>query len=714
MLRSSSFVFDGIPSEDYGIMIYFLDDDDTRELELGTDVDVIEDRLPKRITPIHYGVDINKSMSFPLTFGSVEYLSDYDVDAILSWLTGHNQYKWLEYVDGDHYVRYKCHLNNMQSVYINGLPVAFTCDVECDSQFAYEYETKYIYDINENELEIDFLNKSSYNGYLYPTVELQLGNDCNGISIVNDTDGGREFKIDSFPRVSVTSGNSEYIYDTKIATEAVNDTEETDGLITWQARTLPVSDSFSDVIIGNGVWVLLPSNGSTALYSQDEGETWNKTSLPYSGAWTGCYGEKGFVAICTDDDTAIASYSQTGMVWNINPIELPVSQRWNSVTYVETEGFVPNQYIAVGGPDSSIAAISASGWAWEIVTLPTAQDWKSVFGSSGKIFAVGGNSNVMASSNDCVDWELVSLPKYAAWTDGCYGINGFVVVADTLYGSSSKESIALHSANGKEWEVSALPVGSWSSVIYSSSGYVAIGERQFATSIDGINWSTNTLPISVSNIIPSDTALICVTGGNKYLISDSSSTISGNFTVSIQGDENESISNVFIYATLSNTLGDATYVSNGEKLLASNAVSESTGNIEETGGESIALTTDLRYGLDMDGVMAAATYDASTNTATIYYVADVNHISVINADLTIRIEYQSDASTDLGYDGLEVKIDNQNQIITTNKETLNMYEYFNMRFFRLVKGFNKLRLKTTGGTCKVILTCEFLRKVGGR
>ena len=92
MLRSTSFLFDGHSSEDFGLMIYFLDDEAQRELELGTNVEMIEDRLPKRYNPIHYGVDINQSMSFPLTFGSVDYLSDYDIDAILSWLTGHQQY----------------------------------------------------------------------------------------------------------------------------------------------------------------------------------------------------------------------------------------------------------------------------------------------------------------------------------------------------------------------------------------------------------------------------------------------------------------------------------------------------------------------------------------------------------------------------------------------------------------------------------------------
>ena len=41
MLRSTSFLFDGHSSEDFGLMIYFLDDEAQRELELGTNVEMI-------------------------------------------------------------------------------------------------------------------------------------------------------------------------------------------------------------------------------------------------------------------------------------------------------------------------------------------------------------------------------------------------------------------------------------------------------------------------------------------------------------------------------------------------------------------------------------------------------------------------------------------------------------------------------------------------
>lgn len=718
MLRSQNFVFDGIPSETYGVMIYFLDDSDTRELSLGTDVDLIEDRLPKRTTPIHYGVDLNKSMSFPLTFGSTDYLEDYDVDAILSWLTGHQQYKWLEFVDGDHYVRYKCHLNNVESVYINGLPTAFTCDVECDGQFAYEYPTINEYTIDTTEAYIEYFNKSSYNGYLYPKLELALSDDCNSFSIINESDNNREFKINYFDRVVEDTTRQEHVYDTTLASE-IADTEINTDFISWTTNTIDISGNYNEIIKGviddTEVWVALPQNSDAAIYSDDKGITWQKAypALPQSGNWTGCFGDSGFVAICTDDDSAVASCSQTGRAWAVAIKELPIAQKWSKVIYVETEGFMPNEYLAIG-ENSSIAAISVSGWSWQIAQLPIAQEWRSVAAGNNTVVLAGGNTNVALISSDCIYWEEIELPKNAAWSAVCYGPSGFIMLADTLYGSGIREAIALKSADARTWEVIEFPIGSWSAIAFNNSTYVAVGDRQFTYSFDGETWNNNTLPVMVDSVIAAEDYFICSMGSNKYLTSNSPSTIQGTFTIDLGTDSELLIDDVYVYATIENTVSETSYASNGVKLLATNVSATDDAEAEITGGELVAITTDLRYGSGVDGVMMSATYDKDTSLVTVTFIVDSDHTAVINALLTITAEYQATAITDLGYDGLVVNFDNQNQIITTNKESLNMYEYFNKRFLRLVKGLNKLTMKTDNGSCKVTITSEFLRKVGGR
>ena len=58
---------------------------------------------------------------------------------------------------------------------------------------------------------------------------------------------------------------------------------------------------------------------------------------------------------------------------------------------------------------------------------------------------------------------------------------------------------------------------------------------------------------------------------------------------------------------------------------------------------------------------------------------------------------------------LEIHIDNKNQIITNN-HGLNLYDHFNMNFFRMIRGDNRLIID---GHCRVKFICEFPINVGG-
>lgn len=58
---------------------------------------------------------------------------------------------------------------------------------------------------------------------------------------------------------------------------------------------------------------------------------------------------------------------------------------------------------------------------------------------------------------------------------------------------------------------------------------------------------------------------------------------------------------------------------------------------------------------------------------------------------------------------LEIYIDNKNQVITNNLD-LNLYPYFNMKFMRLIRGDNMLKIK---GKATVKFVCEFPVNIGG-
>jgi len=198
-LEGDRFIFDGIPSDYYNLMLYTFDGSGKEESDLGTNVKIIEDRISRRCDGLHYGTTKNDQLTFPITFGSLDYLDQYDVDVIAGWLTGHNTYKILEIPQPDmEYVRYKCFLNNMKKVTIAGVPIAFTCDVVCDSPFAYSYPMDYVYIVN-GETSVSLFNKTSFNGNLYPKMTITPSNLTSEISIQNLSDNNRIFKFTDIP-----------------------------------------------------------------------------------------------------------------------------------------------------------------------------------------------------------------------------------------------------------------------------------------------------------------------------------------------------------------------------------------------------------------------------------------------------------------------------------------------------------------------------------
>ena len=62
-----------------------------------------------------------------------------------------------------------------------------------------------------------------------------------------------------------------------------------------------------------------------------------------------------------------------------------------------------------------------------------------------------------------------------------------------------------------------------------------------------------------------------------------------------------------------------------------------------------------------------------------------------------------------GGNSLTIYVDNKNQVITDSMD-LNLYPYFNMKFMRLVKGDNLLKIT---GNAEVKFICEFPVNIGG-
>lgn len=95
-------------------------------------------------------------------------------------------------------------MNNFKPEYINGLPVAFSCDIVCDSQFSHSPTLTKFIELTSAGKDYTIKNLSVHNGYIYPSFEFKLQN-VKSINITNKTDGNRVFSIADVPAAYTAS-----------------------------------------------------------------------------------------------------------------------------------------------------------------------------------------------------------------------------------------------------------------------------------------------------------------------------------------------------------------------------------------------------------------------------------------------------------------------------------------------------------------------------
>jgi len=203
----SEFLFDGVPCSEYGMMVYHFGSEGQEDVDFRSG-EIIEDRVSARYDALTYGLVQNESLEYTLVFGANMEAMDanvpldrFDVAAIAAWLTGHQKRKWLMIAQNDmEPFRYKCFISELKLITYGDMPWAFSCKVSCDSPFAYRMPENFHYVVN-GTLDARLFNRSSYNGFYLPKMEIALRGE-NSISIQNLSDSGREMKFTALPNGS--------------------------------------------------------------------------------------------------------------------------------------------------------------------------------------------------------------------------------------------------------------------------------------------------------------------------------------------------------------------------------------------------------------------------------------------------------------------------------------------------------------------------------
>ena len=196
-------------------MIYDIDNHNQDTVAFANKAEIAELRLPRRVQPIHYGVNYHKDpLQFKLVFGAQDFLDRFDMEAVAHWLTGHQDYKWLTICQSDLRVDYRCLIRELTPIHITWLPVAFEATIICDCPYAYGPEESATFSLTEIGVSTILRNESTAREFIRPRFELippQGSTDMFDFSIINYSDGEREFRIDDVPialdRVDIDNQN---------------------------------------------------------------------------------------------------------------------------------------------------------------------------------------------------------------------------------------------------------------------------------------------------------------------------------------------------------------------------------------------------------------------------------------------------------------------------------------------------------------------------
>lgn len=202
----SSFSFDGVSCEEFGLMLYDFNNTTQGNSKFAS-LDTLEDRVYQRPRSLLYGTTYKNPLEFRLIFGVNENraAAGRDIDReemaiVSSWLMGHQSYRWLTVDQPDMInMRYRCVITDLEMIEIGFSKWAYSCTVRCDSPYAYLYPQKFTFTV-DGISTVQICSRSTANDVYYPHVEITL-DDCANLTITN-TSIGRTFSLKNLPNTS--------------------------------------------------------------------------------------------------------------------------------------------------------------------------------------------------------------------------------------------------------------------------------------------------------------------------------------------------------------------------------------------------------------------------------------------------------------------------------------------------------------------------------
>jgi len=191
-----SFIYDGIPSETYNLYISDIDANAINNSMASSSMDIKEQKIFRRATPYLYGMTPSPNLEFSFSAFSEDEIDASGFELISKWLFSSRSYKafQIDQPDIQDVVFYSV-LQDPEVVRVGGLIQGFTCNVVCNSPFAFKFPktTTYTYTTEiVDSTEIYYNGSDDTGNYLYPTsMTITMNNTDGDVSITNLNDDNR-------------------------------------------------------------------------------------------------------------------------------------------------------------------------------------------------------------------------------------------------------------------------------------------------------------------------------------------------------------------------------------------------------------------------------------------------------------------------------------------------------------------------------------------
>ena len=322
-----------------------------------------------------------------------------------------------------------------------------------------------------------------------------------------------------------------------IITSKTYSKEEIDNMIGVTSHISILDDEKEHILITEGTYDGVPIEDGT-IFVKDSGKivkyidkiaSWTSGDLELAYVEDIAYGNGRFVA-CTQSQGFVLS-SADGFTWQRHNLETRQYGKsvaygngkfliapWAGGWYESTDGMNWSKYTKfpstvsitmirwcndrfIASTETDKLYYSTDGELWQEIILPMTAAWECPCYGNGVYIVPSYNSGVVALSENCIDWEIISVPLQSA-VHMAFG-NG-VFVSDSGY----------YSTDGRQWN-KIYPEIYISELTFGNGYFVAVNSNQTIYSMNGIDWVV--LDNSRRNVIDG-----IAHGDNKFVMMDHS------------------------------------------------------------------------------------------------------------------------------------------------------------------------------------------------